>query len=232
MKRSILSNVAYVWLHPFLVFAMLLATVGLVMGYHAIMEGEQNEPYFNHLLAIGAFWVLILFACMRASHKGLIKCLSKPSTALHFVIRICFAFTHLGMWWYEGDPVVVMSAHAVISIVVNVIDVYVALRLKNKEIIEAETAGAWIEEGPPSFSSACNSEAGGGGGAPNGFVERPTFRSSIGTGASEPSKVFAGRRIWRSSTQRTLSSATTFSQDTAVSPFRSHDDVGLSLSLR
>jgi hypothetical protein len=203
MRRSILSHIKFVWLHPFLVYAMLLATVGLVMGYHAIKYGDDSDLYFNRMLAIGAFWVLVLFAFMRASHKGIIRCWSNPSTALHFFVRIALGFAHLGMWWYEGDPVVPMAAHAAISVVVNVIDIYVALRIKNKGMTESEVLSA-----PPAIPSSMH------------LGRRP----SGGSRTSIPSKLFPGRRIWKSGSLEKDSDASSLSSpsDSANSPFN-HD---------
>jgi hypothetical protein len=200
MRRSIVSHIGFIWLHPFLVYAMLLATVGLVMGYHAIKYGEDADPYFNKMLAIGSFSILVLFAFMRASHKGLIKCWTKASTLLHFLVRIALAFAHLGMWWYEGSPVVPLSAHAAISVVINVIDVYVALRLKTRDMTESEILSA-----PPEIPSDLS----------------PPRRSSFSSLMSIPSQLFPGRRIWRSKAKLKVKSLSV--PDATTAPF--HDQL-------
>jgi hypothetical protein len=179
MKRSIISHVCFIWLHPFLVYAMLLATVGLVMGYHAIKYGADADPYFNKMLAIGAFTTPVLFAFMRASHKGFARCFTSPSVGLHFFTRIALGFAHLGMWWYEGTPAVPIAAHAAISVVVNVIDIFVALRTKHEEMKEIEV------QAEPTATRAS-------------YVERS---SGSGTLISQPSRLYPGRRVWVSASR-------------------------------
>lgn len=134
MKRTRLTNISFVWLHPILVFAILLATVGIVMQYHALQAGDAVDLYYNRMLGAGAFVVVVLFAFMRAMHKGLRKCLRKFSTAFHFFVRILFAFVHLGLSWFEGGTGDAIMYHALISLAINVVDICVALRHKDKYI--------------------------------------------------------------------------------------------------
>jgi hypothetical protein len=172
---------------------MLLATVGLVMGYHAIKYGESTDPYFNKMLAIGAFAVLVLFAFMRVSHKGVALFWSKPSKAIRFFVRIALSFAHLGMWWYDGHPVVPMTVHAAISVVVNLIDIFVTLRYKNRILSETSNETELVAAPPEVPSSTYIGDR----------------RSASSAGISVPSKIFPGRRVWQSDPRGSNSSRST-----------------------
>ncbi len=146
MRRSNISQLFFIWAHPFLAYCKLVTTVGLVVMYIDVENGDKTNKYFRQLLSIGSFIQVLLMIFMRMLHKGVRYNLSVPSRVLFTTARICIAFGHYSIYFIESPEYDQITFHAALSLLSNILDVYVGMGKNNGRDTEFNSAHYVVQQ--------------------------------------------------------------------------------------
>jgi hypothetical protein len=135
MIRSDYSHLLFVWTHPIVSYLLLNMSIGLVALYQAVEQDTDSDYSYKRMLGCGAAFQMFVLTFVRASHKGFHYTMSSKLRVLHFLVRLLFGIFHLLLLLYEGPPEYLVMYHALNSLAVNFLDIYVALNKNGNNVM-------------------------------------------------------------------------------------------------
>ena len=130
MRRTKLSHLIFVWLHPILAFSMLCTTVGMAVMYSSIINGGDIDNSYHKMVSVGALTQMICLILMRIEHKGWFYTLTRPTRVAYIIVRVGFAWIQYSIFFYNGSIENEMMLHALVSLFINFIDMGSSLNLE------------------------------------------------------------------------------------------------------
>jgi hypothetical protein len=140
LRRSVFSAMAFIWLHPFVAFWILYATVSIDDFFTAIQDGQDSvDDIVRMQLSVSCFSICVILTIMRTLHKGFRYHLQSINRLSHMIFRFGFASLHLIVTTISANnvPENIVGEHAIIAFSFIMIEVLVNMNSTKKKIRNA-----------------------------------------------------------------------------------------------